>query len=155
LIVFCAVFEQETLVYFREFQRLPILSRREKTRTDGVEVLRKSGAPATAKLRMSQIGRFPAVSIFFRSTFHIHYLMADTREKLAAGSGAYPGISLPIRENFFEPVLFLYVAPFDSRTLQMKTCPRTNAGDFGQIVRYSGSYYLPQCGHWPFNTLMT
>ena len=81
--------------------------------------------------------------------------MAVTREKLAAESGGYPGISLLMRENLFEPVLFLDVTPFDSRALQIKTRPRTNAGDFGQIVRYSGSYYLPQCGHWPFNTLIT
>jgi hypothetical protein len=81
--------------------------------------------------------------------------MAITGKKSPAGSGEYSGISVPMRENCFRPMLFLDVAAFDSRALQMKTRPRTNAGDFIQIVRYSGSCYLPQCGHWPFNTLIT
>jgi hypothetical protein len=73
--------------------------------------------------------------------------MAITGKKSPAGSGEYCGISVPM--------LFLDVAPFDSKALQMKTRPRTNAGNFGQIVRNSRSCYLPQCGHWPFNTLIT
>ncbi len=85
---------------------------------------------------MSHVGCFLPVTILFSSfVFCTHCRTAVTRKILPAGSGEYRGISVPMRENCFRPMLFLDVAPFDSRAPQMKTRPRTNAGDFGQIVR--------------------